>query len=566
MKITTDEFIRRSKMTHIGQNLDYSKTIYKTAHDKVIIIDHDINPETGREYGEFVQIAQEHMKGANHPIKAKVIRAANSRLSIDEFIRRAKKVHKGENLDYTRVKYNGMFEKVYIIDHDINPETGKEYGGYWQSPVNILKGHSHPDKAKLKYRESRSMGKEQFIRKAKKVHKDENLDYSKVVYKNMRFKICIIDHDIDPITGKEYGEYWQTPYKHLQGQGHPLKGKTHLKSLERFIFEANKKYPKGNFDYSLVRYINSSEKIQIICHNKDKNGVEHGSFWILPGNFLRNVKFGCPKCAHNRFSIEEKEISEYIKKSSNYNIIENDRKLLDGKEIDIYIPSLSIGIEFDGLFWHSNLAPEHSYDLSVKTELCKNRGIRLLHIFEDEWIYRKEAVKNKLRIVLKGYNEINDIENIHIKREKKSKVRAFLEKYSLTNSYRCSLQFAFYYKERIIAVISSSLRGRTLTIKEIVVDSDFYLKDILKHFCDYIIRQMPDIDRIYIIEDLRWDTKPITQECNISYIKGKKWLIDIDNKKRYEKSKMNYRGFIIDCGYVKYLLKGGSRMLPSSYK
>lgn len=55
-----------------------------------------------------------------------------------------------------------------------------------------------------------------FIEKARLTHQGENLDYSKVDYKNKSTAVCIIDHDLRP-DGSEYGEYWQRPENHLRG-------------------------------------------------------------------------------------------------------------------------------------------------------------------------------------------------------------------------------------------------------------------------------------------------------------------------------------------------------------
>jgi hypothetical protein len=69
----------------------------------------------------------------------------------------------------------------------------------------------------------------------------------------------------------------------------------------------------------------------------------------------------------------------------------------------LFIPSAKVGIELNGLFWHSEKGSSgkcHSrYHLS-KTELCKSKGVNLIHIFEDEWIERKEVVKSILRAKL----------------------------------------------------------------------------------------------------------------------------------------------------------------------
>lgn len=49
---------------------------------------------------------------------------------------------------------------------------------------------------------------EQFIEKARKVHGDK-YNYSKVEYVNNHTKICVICNI--------HGEFWQIPYKHLEG-------------------------------------------------------------------------------------------------------------------------------------------------------------------------------------------------------------------------------------------------------------------------------------------------------------------------------------------------------------
>lgn len=250
--MSMDEFKRRAEEVHQGENLDYSKTIYKGIYEKICIIDHDINPRTGKEYGEYWQIPNNHLRGQGHPDKGNINRSLSNRSEQEDFIKKANEVHKDENLDFSKVKYIDMHTKVCIVDHDINPRTGEEYGEYWQAPMHVLKGQKHP------LRSGKGVDREMFIELAQKAHQGENLDYSKVNYKNKRTKVCIIDHDINPETGKEYGEYWQTPQMHLKGQGHPVKGKQkQIKGLtfteEEVILKMKKKFPQ--YDYSQVTYI-----------------------------------------------------------------------------------------------------------------------------------------------------------------------------------------------------------------------------------------------------------------------------------------------------------------------
>lgn len=81
------------------------------------------------------------------------------------------------------------------------------------------------------------------------------------------------------------------------------------------------------------------------------------------------------------------------------NVIIGDRTVLDGKEIDILIPSMGIGIEYNGLFWHSSKFVDRNYHLD-KLKLANSKGIRLLHVFEDEWEYQKLQVQTKIMSIL----------------------------------------------------------------------------------------------------------------------------------------------------------------------
>ena len=78
----------------------------------------------------------------------------------------------------------------------------------------------------------------------------------------------------------------------------------------------------------------------------------------------------------------------------------NDRTLITPYEIDIYCPELKIGIELNGLYWHTeNKGKNSSYHL-LKQQQCENLGIKLIQIFEDEWFNQKEIVIGRLLAIL----------------------------------------------------------------------------------------------------------------------------------------------------------------------
>ena len=120
-----------------------------------------------------------------------------------------------------------------------------------------------------------------FLKKCYLIHNDK-YDYSLVDYINNKTKVRIICF--------EHGEFWQTPSKHISGQGCPKCANDKLRHTnETFIGRSNIIH-NDKYDYSLVDYINNKTKVRIIC-------FEHGEFWQIPANHLNGS--GCPKCNNN---------------------------------------------------------------------------------------------------------------------------------------------------------------------------------------------------------------------------------------------------------------------------
>lgn len=126
--------------------------------------------------------------------------------------------------------------------------------------------------------------------------------------------------------------------------------------------------------------------------------------------FSKTTQEKLAKCAEkanlhmtkNRYiSKDEREVRDYITDELGFQT-EFNRQVLIGKEIDILIPSAKIGIEYNGLKWHSEwfAHKDKNYHLD-KTIKCNEKGIGLIQIFEDEYIERKELVQNKIKHILK---------------------------------------------------------------------------------------------------------------------------------------------------------------------
>jgi transposase-like protein len=112
-----------------------------------------------------------------------------------------------------------------------------------------------------------------------------------------------------------------------------------------------------------------------------------------------------------KVSGEEQELIDFIGEIYKDEILTSNRSVLNGRELDIYLPKHNLAIEYNGLYSHSykpweereSLIKGPNYHLS-KTVDCEKLGIQLIHIFSDEWNYRQAIVKSILKSKL-GINE-----------------------------------------------------------------------------------------------------------------------------------------------------------------
>ena len=160
----------------------------------------------------------------------------------------------------------------------------------------------------------------------------------------------------------------------------------------------------------------------------------------------------CNPLFHTSISNKEIEIFNFLKSIYNGKIITSDRNILNGLELDIYLPEINLAIEFDGLYWHNELNKENNYHLN-KTNFCEKQGIQLIHIFEDEWIYKKEIIesilKNKLGLITnKIYARKTEIKEIDTKIAKDFMNNNHIQGY--TNS---SVKIGLYYENRLVSAM-----------------------------------------------------------------------------------------------------------------
>lgn len=310
----------------------------------------------------------------------------NKPLTTKIFVERAKQQHSEENYDYSKVKYINSKIKVCIIC--------SKHGEFLQHPHKHLRGQGCPKCKGEKIANKKLYSQEKFVSLAIEKHNNK-FDYSKVKYITARNKVCIVC--------PKHGEFWQTPMKHLQGQGCPMCIQNKPLTKEEFI-KKSKKIHNGKYDYSNIEFKNMNTKISILC-------PKHGEFKQKPIKHI--IGQGCPICAQELCYSETRLFEELKKLLPQYTIIRQQKFpwLTKNKSLDIYIEELDLAIEYQGEqhFWPIEyFGGKNKF---IKTQLldnekyneCKNNNIKLLY-----FSFMKKLPNTYLGTI---YNQVNDLVN-----------------------------------------------------------------------------------------------------------------------------------------------------------
>jgi|688.fasta_scaffold216548_2 hypothetical protein len=166
------------------------------------------------------------------------------------------------------------------------------------------------------------------------------------------------------------------------------------------------------------------------------------------------------KCDTNFYyrSKSEKEIEEFIK-SLGVNINICDKKQLNGIELDLFLPDYNVAIEYNGLYWHSENRGKHKNYHIDKTLKCLEKNIQLIHIFSDEWLRKKDIIKNRIINLLKINKTKIYARNCKISTLTNEEKSYFLNHNHLQGNDKSSIYFGLKYNDEIVSVISfGSLR------------------------------------------------------------------------------------------------------------
>lgn len=291
----------------------------------------------------------------------------------------------------------------------------------------------------------------------KKVKQTKQERYGNEKYNNIEKikKTCIEKYGADSYLKSDYFQFHKKEIcLKKYGVDHPSK-RTQFKihhyknTIDKLMTHPRFSNFKPLFEFSEYVGVNNQQyKFECIrCGDIKYHSIDNGKSPI------------CPTCDKINSSYFQKEIFDFINGlfDGKENIENNNRKILYPKEIDIVIPSKNIGIECDGLVWHSELIGKKNkiYHLN-KTKAAIGRGIRLIHIFENEWNTKKDIVKSILSTLLKKNTIKIHARKCHVKEIDGSSCAKFIDDNHIQGRDVCNVKLGLFYNEELVSVMTFS--------------------------------------------------------------------------------------------------------------
>jgi len=249
----------------------------------------------------------------------------------------------------------------------------------------------------------------------------------------------------------------------------------------------------------------------------------------------------CTNCnpITNHISGLEIQLQNFIKENYNNEILINSKSIINPYELDIYIPELKLAFEFNGLFWHNENNRGDTYHLN-KTELCEEKGIQLIHIYEDDWLYKQDIVKSMI------LNKLNVTENKIFARKTEVKeisdnklIREFLYKNHIQGFVGSKVKIGLFYNNELVSLMTFGNR-RIAMGKKLTNENEYELLRFCNKLNTNVIGGASKLFKYFI---KKYNPNEITTYADRSISQGK--LYETLGFKSQGKTEPNYY-YIID--------------------
>lgn len=352
------------------------------------------------------------------------------------------------------------------------------------------------------------------------------------------------------ITLKKYDKYftihklpfrkmWQCPRCNWKTPDRTNKSgciTNHMKSKHNFtLLELNTQYPDSKIEtLNLKRFTNDllrtpddyitcqicNEKMAIISntHCLHKHNITQDEYKEKFGDDITSKtlsdtlqQYGGSNGIYR--SKGENEVIEFIR-SLGVKCIQTYRKL--GIELDIFIPDYNIAIEYNGLYWHSEIYGNRDKNYHIdKTNICEKNGIKLTHIFEDEWQNKQELLKTKFKYLFNKFDGKSIFaRNCIIKEISSDEKSGFLNKNHIQGNDKSKIKLGAFYNNILVAtstfsdkriILGSKKEKNVYELNRFAINAEYKVVGILPKLLKYFRTNYKPI-KIITYADIRYST------------------------------------------------------------
>lgn len=337
-------------------------------------------------------------------------------------------------------------------------------------------------------------------------------------------------------------------------------------------------------DYTLVStsYVNNKSKLKCVCPK--------GHIWEVSYHSFKDGKARCPRCICGSSSKAELEILDFVESLNVGKVISQDRQLIKPYELDIYVPSHNVAIEYCGLYWHSEVGGGKAHDYHYKKMMsCAEQGVRLITVFEDEYLEKPQAVLGRIRNALSAPLRRVYARKTVFKEVPREEADKFLSENHLQGASSSKYAFGLYLEDELLMVMTFGALSRahaavdgkpTLELKRFASISGLSVpggaSKLLKHSLEFI-REGGSYEYLKSYCDMRYANirKPVYETLGFElvnrtkftphYVKGQARFRNQGLRKTPEerltgKTEIELRreqGYdrIYDCGHRSYIMK-----------
>ena len=286
------------------------------------------------------------------------------------------------------------------------------------------------------------------------IEKHGSLEEAKKVRKIKREKTCLEKYGfITPLQNEEVKQKIKNTIKERYGVEDNISQRPgHAEKMKKAIDAKAEAFEKEN---NCTRWNTLIEKYGQGWFRLNLPYLKNNSYCFVSNEYLPQIE-EYYKLGHSSVSHAEKEVLDFVKSIYSREILENVRNIINPMELDIYIPEKKLAIEYNGDFWHSTNGKNSKNYHEEKSKACEKLGIRLIHIYECEWIYSREKLESLIRIALGcGYSKIG-ARKCEVRKISNKEAMPFNEKNHLQGHKNAKVTYGLFYNGELQQLMSFS--------------------------------------------------------------------------------------------------------------